>query len=429
MPKNPTEKLEKLEKVEKVSKVEKKKPSPIEIAIANMTKHMGDKKEDPVIYRYGDKKGSFVQYGSISFGLSEVDKASNCGGVPRGKVIEIFGPESGGKSYLSLKLMASAQKLKLNALLVDAENSFDPMWAAKRGVNVDDLYLINEPMTAEKTLDYVYAVCKSGQFGLVVVDSTAALVPKVQLEGSTEDQNYALLARAMSNSLSKIVQACGTTKTTCVFLNQIREKMNVMFGDNETTPGGRALKFYSHQRIRVIPSTLIKDENDVVIARKSYVKFVKNKVAAPFGECQTEIVFNEVAFNSVVRLCNLARIYGVITTYKGEYRLDKVVMETAKNVETGCMKIVDLADYLVKEGLVAKILLATIEEHDIKPNEKVKNIPDEVLAMLENPDLIVSPKGLGDQKDVEVTEKLSESEDLLKEEALVIPPIKDEDEA
>jgi len=382
-----------------------KKNAGLDAIISNIEKQMKDK---GVIVRYGDIKKE--EYQTISFGYPDVDEASNCGGIARGKIIEIFGPESGGKSFLTLKLIASAQKAGLACCLVDVEQSFEAKWAAKHGVNVDDLFVISKPMSAESNLDYVDLLCKSGGFGLVVVDSTAALIPQKELEGSISDQDYALLARALSKGVKKIVSGCGQTGTTCVFINQIREKMGVMFGNPETTPGGRALRFYAHQRIMVVPGTKVKmmdGDKEKVVARKSKVTFVKNKTAAPFGECEIEIVFLEGALNPLVKLCNLAKDYKLIGMRNSLFQIKKEVLSLAKNLDTGASTIIELADYVVKNGYVKEICdayVAAVEEED-------KKIDKSVVDLIAKPDEAVSPLA---GKTVKV-ENVKNDEELIKE--------------
>lgn len=368
-----------------------KKIMPIDSIIANIEKTMKNT-SSPVIEKAPTLK-DFSTVPVISFGFDNVDEASYCGGIPKGKLVEIFGPESGGKSLLSLKLIASAQKEGMLCCLVDAENSYDPIWADSHGVNTEELYIIRKPLSAEDTLEYVDGLCASGGFGLVVVDSTAALVPQKELEGKISDQDYALLARAMSKACRKIVSSCSDAGTTCVFLNQIREKMGVMFGDNTTTPGGRALKFYSHQRIKVTPGSKIRvkeGDKSVIIARQSYVQFVKNKAARPFGECIMEIVFDKTARNPVVKLCKAAKDYKVVSLRSGTFRLSKNLFDDAKkNVDTETVTTVELADYLIKNNLVEKVLNAYIEAFEEDDNDD--KIDKEIYAMLEDKSLIVSP--------------------------------------
>lgn len=378
----------------------KKKVDAENTIIANLEKQMGIK--DPkkfIIKKFGDIKNSYHQLAVISFGDLKVDAASNCGGIPRGKMVEIFGPESGGKSLLTLRLIASAQKMGLKCCLVDVEQSFDPKWAALQGVDTDNLYIIDENLSAERILDYVVAICESGEFGLVVVDSTAALIPEKELEGSVSDQDYALLARAMSKACKKIAGQCGATDTTCIFINQIREKMGVTFGDKTTTPGGKSLKFYSHQRIRVTPGETIKvKEGDkmVVVARKSYVKFVKNKVARPFGECIMEIVFDASALNPVVKLCNIGKAteFKAIAVRDGEFTINKDIVEAKKNLPTGTNTMVDLAKYIVRENLVVKIIeyINSIKEENPEIETKLS---EDILVMLTDPAKIIPPDADG----------------------------------
>lgn len=388
-----------------------KKGSDIDALITNLEKTTGVK---GIL-----KKGGFVKASMLSFGYEEVDEASNCGGIERGKLIEIFGNPSGGKSYLSLKLIASAQKQGLLCCLVDAEQSFSSEWAAKQGVDPEELYIINEPMAAEFILDAVVEICKSGKFGLVVVDSTAALIPEKELTGSVSDQDYALKARAMSKACPKIVNACASSQTTCVFLNQIREKMGVMFGSPETTPGGKSLPFFAHQRIQVTPGQVIrlkdgkkgddgKEEKGTPVGRKSYVKFVKNKTAPPMGECVIEIIFNEAALNPVVMLCNKAREYKLIGSRGGQFQIKKEVINDKKNLDTGANSIAELADYIVKNNMVITLIDAYIKA--IIANEDDDITPDEsILKMKEDASLIKSPLD-GKSIDVEV---LNKKEDIV----------------
>lgn len=394
-----------------------KKGSDIDAIIASLEKMTGVK---GVL-----KKCVYTKAQMLSFGYPEVDEASNCGGIARGKLIEIFGNPSGGKSYLSLKLIASAQKEGLACCLVDAEQSFDPDWAKKHGVDTDELYIVNDAMSAEQTLDIIATLCSSGKFGLVVVDSTAALIPEKELTGSVSDQDYALRARAMSKACPKIVAGCGATGTTCVFLNQIREKMNVMFGSPETTPGGKALGFFAHQRIQVTPGQVIrlkdgkkgddgKEEKGTPVGRKSYVKFVKNKTAAPFGECVIEIIFNEAALNPVVMLCNQARDYKLIGLRSGQFQIKKDVINEKKNLDTGVGSVAELADYLVKNNLVLTLLDAYVKAVE---EEDGDNTPDEnLLKMKEDSSLIKSPLE-GKALDVEVINEKSDIVDDISDDA------------
>jgi recombination protein RecA len=378
------------------------KAKSLESILKNIEKSMKSSPDDPVVEKAPTVE-DFANVPVISFGYPEVDVASYCGGIPQGKLIEIFGPESGGKSFLSLKLIGAAQAAGMKCCLVDAENSYDPVWADSHGVITTDLYIIRKALSAEVILEYVDKLCESGAFGLIVIDSTAALIPKAELEASVEDQKVAELARAMSRACRKIVANCATTNTTCVFLNQIREKVGVMFGNPETTPGGRALKFYSHQRLKVTPGKKVKvkeGDKEVVIARQSWVQFIKNKAARPFGECVIEIVFDHTARNPVVKLAKEAKEYKVISIRSGTYRIHKSLFDGAKtNVDTETKTTVELADYLIQKDLVEKIIEAYVEAYVDEHGDEDKIDPD-IIAIRDDPSKIVSPMD-GAEVDVE----------------------------
>ena len=392
-------------------------------AVLNIEKQMGNKGKS-VIERFGDDVER-VNIKAISFGNNDVDSASYCGGIPQGKLIELFGPESSGKSLLSLWLIASAQKMGKVVLLIDVEQSFDPDWARKQGVDVENLFIISEmpddDMSAERILDYAIKACDSGAFGLIVLDSTAALVPQKELEGSIGDQDYALLARIMSKACRQIMSKCGATDTTFVFINQIRDKMGVTYGDTTTTPGGKALKFYCHQRINVVADKKIIIDNGgkkVVVARRSKVKFVKNKVARPFGECEIEIVFDETLLNPVVRLCEVAKSLGLVRKRNDEFRISKEFSQDGKPVETGAKTMPELANYIVKNNYVNALLDSSIkiaDELKLKDNydDEKDRVDDIIYKIKEDPSLIVAPtleKVLGNKAIVESTgNKLEQS--------------------
>ena len=323
---------------------DKKKSKALELAITQIDRQFG--------------KGSIMRLGDdyiptmdnvISTGCLSLDVALGVGGIPKGRVVEIYGPESSGKTTLALHIVAEAQKAGGFAAFIDAEHAVDPDYSKKLGVNTEEL-LISQPDTGEQALEICETLVRSGALDVIVIDSVAALVPRAELEGDMGDSHMGLQARLMSQALRKLTGTVSRSNTTVIFINQIREKIGVMFGNPETTPGGRALKFYSSVRLEIRRITTIKDGTEMVGSRVR-VKVVKNKVAPPFKKSEFDIMYGQ-GISYVGDIIDLAVEGNIVEKTGAWYSYDDMKIgqgrENAKSFLTENSDILDAVTEKVK---------------------------------------------------------------------------------
>ena len=289
----------------------------LENTVATLTKRFGD----GIIMRLG--QAVHMQVESIPTGALSLDIALGVGGVPRGRIVEIYGPESSGKTTLCQHIIAESQRLGGICAFIDMEHALDPTYAARCGVNIDDLY-VSQPDTGEQALEIADALIRSGTMDVVVIDSVAALVPRAEIEGEMGDTHVGLQARLMSQALRKLSGVIKQTNPVVIFTNQLREKIGVMFGSPETTPGGNALKFYASVRLDIRRIQAIKAGNDV-IGNRTRVKVKKNKVAPPFTECEFDIMYNE-GISKTGDVLDLATNYNIVDKRGAYFRYNDMLL-------------------------------------------------------------------------------------------------------
>lgn len=328
----------------KVVKEPKTSGANIEDTIAAIQAKFGE----GAIMKLGDKPKVGVD--AIPTGSIGLDYALGVGGLPRGRIVEIFGPESSGKTTLTLHVIAEAQKMGGICAFVDAEHAMDPEYAKKLGVNIDEL-LISQPDTGEQALEITESLVRSGKIDVVVVDSVAALTPKDEIEGDMGAHHVGKQARLMSQALRKLTAIVDKSKTVVIFINQIRMQIGVMFGNPETTPGGKALKFYTSVRIDIRRTAQIKKGEDVIGGRVK-VKVVKNKVAAPFKQAEFDLIYNK-GISQEGEILGLGEKFGIIEKSGSSYNYGEV--KIGRGYDSACQFLSDKENKAVRASLLKEI--------------------------------------------------------------------------
>ena len=340
------------------------KEKAVELAMGQIERQFGK----GAIMKLGDQVVADIPV--IPTGSLALDQSLGVGGIPRGRVIELFGPESSGKTTLALHVVAGAQKSGGIAAFIDAEHALDIKYAKKLGVNCDDL-LVSQPDTGEQALEIAEVLVRSGALDLVVIDSVAALVPRAEIEGEMGDTHMGLQARLMSQALRKLTACINRSKTSLVFINQIRMKIGVMFGNPETTPGGNALKFYSSVRLDIRRIGSIKDGQEV-IGNRTRVRVVKNKVAPPFKEAQFDIMYGE-GISATGDLLDMAVLMDVVEKSGAWYSFEKErIGQGRENVKTFLKENQDIFDRIMEKTRDALGMVKKKQEDSESGREGVK---------------------------------------------------------
>ncbi|KGR76398.1 recombinase RecA [Ureibacillus manganicus] len=330
------------------------------------------------VMKLGEKTD--LQIETISSGSLALDAALGVGGYPKGRIIEVYGPESSGKTTVALHAIAEAQKAGGQAAFIDAEHALDPLYAQKLGVNIDEL-ILSQPDTGEQALEIAEALVRSGAIDVIVVDSVAALVPKAEIEGEMGDSHMGLQARLMSQALRKLGGVINKSNTLAIFINQVREKIGVMFGNPETTPGGRALKFYSSVRLEVRRAETIKQGSDMV-GNKTKIKVVKNKVAPPFRTAEVDIMYGE-GISKVGEIVDIGAEFDIIQKSGSWYSYgDERIGQGRENAKQFLKEnpvIQKEVEGKIRESLGMAAGSYTIAAHD----EEDEAMPEELALLLE----------------------------------------------
>ena len=343
----------------------KERDKMIEATTAEINKRFGT----GAIMRFGDE-GTSLEVEAIPTGSIALDAALGIGGVPRGRIVEIYGPESSGKTTLSLEILAEAQAMGGMVAFIDAEHALDPSYAARIGVDIDEV-LISQPDTGEQALEICDMLVRSGSIDVVVIDSVAALVPKAEIEGEIGDTTVGLQARLMSQALRKLAGSLSKSNTTCIFINQLREKIGIMFGNPETTPGGRALKFFASVRMDIRRIDAIK-RNGENIGNRVRVKVVKNKVAPPFKQAEFDIMYGE-GVSRVGTVLDIATDFDIIVKSGSWYSYDGSRLGQGKeNVKKALREKPELAAEIEE-----KVRVKLMEQATAAKEGEVERVPDE----------------------------------------------------